>query len=206
MGLFNKNKRKLKKAAVEPDDDGTPSLPEARESAEPFMGSDAHLEQLEEARRSKVQNDALSRPQKQSAFLMTIRATGNVSRSCAAAGISRKTAYRWKANDEGAKEDEGDGFSERWEEAVNAYVDELEREVDRRAFTGDDVPVIYQGEAMTGSDGNALTLKRYSDALASLRLKALRPDKYRERAETHHTGGTENTTRVTFVMPDNGRD
>ena len=205
MGLFNKNKSKLKKAAVEPDD-GTPSLPEAREPEESYQGSEANLEQLKEARVSKVHKDTLSRPQKQAHFLMTLRATGNVSRACAAADISRKSAYRWKANDEGANEGEGDGFSERWEEVVNAYIDELEREVDRRAFTGDDVPVIYQGEAMHDPEGKALTLKRYSDALASLRLKALRPDKYRERAETHHTGGTENTTRVTFVMPDNGRD
>ena len=203
MGLFSKNKD-------EPDD-GTPSLIKARVDEEPYQGSEANLEALARGRETKITNDTRSRPQKQSAFLMNIRATGNVSRSCAADDISRKTAYRWKANDEGANDGEGDGFSERWEEAVNAYTDELETEVDRRAFTGDDVPVIYQGEMRYDVDPKTqertlVTIKKYSDMLALARLKALRPDKYRERAETHHTGGTENVTRVTFVMPDNGRD
>ncbi len=204
MGLFNKKPTKPK-VEHEPD----PPLPDARVDPEPFMGSDAHLEQLEEARRSKAHNDALSRPQKQANFLMCLRKTGNVSRSCAAAGISRKTAYRWKANE--TNDDEETEFSTRWEEVVNAYVDDLETEVDRRAFSGDDVPVVYQGELQydvhpeTG-DRTLITLKRYSDSLASLRLKAMRPDKYRERQEHQHTGGTDNTTRVVYVMPDNGRD
>ncbi len=188
MGLFNKNKK-------------------TKAKAETYHGSDEHLEQLEEARTRANQSETLERPRKQDVFLLCLRKTGNVSRACAAAGISRGTAYRWKANDEGAKEGEGDGFSSRWEEVVAAYVDELETEVDRRAFAGDNVPVIYQGEAMVDpKTQQPLTLKRYSDALASLRLKALRPDKYRERQETHHTGGTENTQRVIFTMPDNGRD
>ncbi len=197
MGLFNKNKKSTKPAV------------DARTDPKPFMGSDAHLEQLEEARRTKAQNDSLSRPQKQSAFLMMLRKTGNVSRSCAAAGISRKTAYRWKANE--TEDDDVTEFSTRWEEVISAYVDDLETEVDRRAFSGDNVPVIYQGEMQYDIDPETgtrtlITLKRYSDALASLRLKALRPDKYRERQEHQHTGGTENTTRVVFTMPDNGRD
>lgn len=207
MGLFNKN-RKPTKPAVEHEPD--PPLPDAREDPEPFMGSEAHLEQLEEARRSKAHNDSLSRPQKQSAFLITLRKTGNVSRSCAAAGISRKTAYRWKANE--TNDDETTEFSLRWDEVVNAYVDDLETEVDRRAFTGDDVPVIYQGELQYDTDletgeRTLITLKRYSDSLATMRLKALRREKYSERTETNLTGGTENTTRVhLFTMPDNGRD
>ena len=204
MGLFNKNKK-----SAEPTVD--PPLPGACIDPERYHGSDANLEQLEEARDSKNQTEALRHPQQQSVFLMCMRKTGNVSRSCAAAGISRATAYRWKANDEGAKDGEGDGFSLRWEEVVSAYVDELETEVDRRAFAGIDVPVIYQGEMQydidpeTG-DRTLITLKRYSDSLASLRLKALRPDKYRERTETAHTGDIATTTRVVFVMPDNGRD
>lgn len=202
MGLFNKNKKPAKSEV-----ERSPPLADAR--TEPYHGSDANLAQLEEARDSKNQNDALSRPQKQSAFLITLRKTGNVSRSCAAAGISRKTAYRWKANE--TNDDDTTEFSTRWEEVVNAYVDDLETETDRRAFTGDDVPVIYQGEMQYDTDPETgertlITLKRYSDALASLRLKALRPDKYRERQEHQHTGGTENTTRVVFTMPDNGRD
>lgn len=208
MGLFNKNKtKKAAKPTVEHEPD--PPLPDARTDPEPYNGSDAHLEQLEEARVNKTHNDSLSRPRKQSAFLMTLRKTGNVSRSCAAAGISRKTAYRWKANE--TDDDDTTEFSTRWEEVVNAYVDDLETEVDRRAFTGDDVPVVYQGELQYDTDPETgaktlITLKRYSDALATFRLKAMRPDKYRERQEHQHTGGTENTTRVIFTMPDNGRD
>ena len=204
MGLFNKN-RKPAKPAVEPD----PPLPDARTDPEPYIGSEENLEALARGRETKINNDTLSRPRKQAAFLMTLRKTGNVSRSCAAAGISRKTAFRWKANE--TDDDDVTEFSTRWEEVMNAYVDDLETETDRRAFTGDDVPVIYQGEMQYDTDPETgertlITLKRYSDALASMRLKALRPDKYRERQEHQHTGGTENTTRVVFTMPDNGRD
>ncbi len=206
MGLFNKNKKA--KPKVEHID---PPLTDARVDPEPYHGSEANLEQLADARDSKNQNDALSRPQKQSAFLITLRKTGNVSRSCAAAGISRKTAYRWKANE--TDDDDVTEFSIRWDEVVNAYVDDLETEVDRRAFTGDDVPVIYQGEMQYDTDlktgeRTLITLKRYSDALASMRLKALRREKYSERTETKLTGGTNNTSRVelVFSMPDNGRD
>lgn len=203
MGLFNKNRKSTKPTG--PD----PLLPDVRTDPERYHGSEANLEQLAEARDSKNQNDSLRRPQQQATFLMTLRKSGNVSRSCAAAGISRKTAYRWKANE--TNDDGTTEFSMRWEEVVNAYVDDLETEVDRRAFSGDDVPVIYQGEMQYDIDSKTgertlITLKRYSDALASLRLKALRPDKYRERQEHQHTGGTENTTRVVFTMPDNGRD
>lgn len=207
MGLFNKNKKQAKPTVEhEPD----PPLPDARVDPEPYIGSEENLEALARGRETKINNDALSRPQKQSAFLITLRKTGNVSRSCAAAGISRKTAYRWKANE--TDDDDVTEFSTRWEEVVNAYVDDLETEVDRRAFSGDDVPVVYQGELQYETDTKTgtrtlITLKRYSDALASLRLKALRPDKYRDRQEHQHTGGTENTTRVhIFSMPDNGRD
>ncbi len=207
MGLFNKNKKAKLKVEHEPD----PPLPDARVDPEPWQGSEANLDALALGRETKIKNDALSRPQKQSAFLITLRKTGNVSRSCAAAGITRKTAYRWKANE--TNDDDVTEFSLRWDEVVNAYVDDLETEVDRRAFTGDDVPVIYQGELQYDTDletgeRTLITLKRYSDSLASMRLKALRREKYSERTETNLTGGTNNTSRVelVFSMPDNGRD
>lgn len=189
MGLFNKNRPK---APAEPP------VSDTRERDEPYLGSEENLRKLEEARASKQQKDTERRPSAMTAFLEGLAIKGNVSQACEHARIARVTAYRWKANDE--------EFSVKWEAVMNAYIDKLEAEVDRRAFDGVDEPVIYKGEKMVDEKGNDLSVKKFSDGLARFRLGALRPDKYRERTETHHTGGTNNTTRVTFVMPDNGRD
>lgn len=228
MGLFNKNKATVVSGcACLPVEHGIGTVSrycdrdDCRNShlrpvePEPYHGSEAHLEQLDEARTSNDHQLAVERANSQGLFLLELRQTGNVSRACSAAGIARVTAYAWKANDEGAKGDEGDGgdgFSAKWNEVHNAYVDGLEQEVDRRAFVGYDQPVVYQGELQYETDGEGnktlVTVKKFSDSLVGLRLKALRPDKYRELRETHHTGGTDSTLtqRVIFTMPDNGRD
>lgn len=100
-------------------------------------------------------------------FLVELEETGNVSRACKAIGISRQAAYKQKAK--------GGKFQELWNEAIDNYVDKLEAEVDRRAFLGNDKPVWHRGEKV-GS------VKEYSDLLAMFRLKALRPEIYRDNA------------------------
>lgn len=70
-------------------------------------------------------------------------------------------------------------FSAAYLEATEDAGDRCEAEVHRRAVEGWDEPV-YQGGKRVG------TIRKYSDRLLELRVKALRPDKYRERIE--HTG------------------
>jgi hypothetical protein len=61
-------------------------------------------------------------------------------------------------------------------------VDTLEAEADRRAAEGTLRPVFYKGEQCG-------EIREYSDTLLIFRLKALRPEKYRERSNVAVSGG-----------------
>jgi len=100
-------------------------------------------------------------------FLDVLRQTGgNVSRACAAISLTRSRAYEWRTADP--------LFAAAWDEAVELGTDELEEEARRRAFSGVDEPVFYQGEVCG-------EVRKYSDTLLIFLLKGRRPDKYRER-------------------------
>ncbi len=101
------------------------------------------------------------------AFLKALAETGSVTAACLAARVSRREAN--------ATADEDPGFAGGWAEAMETYVEALEAEADRRAVAGVDKGVYYQGARID-------TVRDYSDALLVLRLKALKPDKYRDRA------------------------
>ena len=88
-------------------------------------------------------------------------------------GYSRRAVYDRRAADE--------AFRERWDEAVAIAIERLEAEADRRAAEGTLEPVFYQG-------GECGQIRKYSDTLLIFRLKALKPEKYRERAAIEHTG------------------
>ncbi len=64
---------------------------------------------------------------------------------------------------------------------------------DRRGYTGYPDPVFYEGVHVADR-------MRYSDQLLMFRLKALAPEKYRERKQVEVK-----ETPVTVVLPDNGR-
>ena len=86
----------------------------------------------------------------------------------AQAGASANQLARWR-------EQSGE-FCVKEQHARDAIADELEAEAIRRAFKGVRVPV-YQGGLLAGH------VQQYSDQLLTLLLKALRPEKFRERAE-----------------------
>jgi hypothetical protein len=67
-------------------------------------------------------------------------------------------------------------FAARWKEADNLAVERLEAEADRRAVDGTDKPVFYQGQRCG-------EIREYSDTLLIFRLKARRPEVYRERSD-----------------------
>ncbi len=62
-------------------------------------------------------------------FLESLRATPNVKAACAAAGVSRQTAYRTRDGDS--------EFREAWQSALDASVDELEARAFQFALEGD---------------------------------------------------------------------
>jgi hypothetical protein len=67
-------------------------------------------------------------------------------------------------------------FDTRWKEADDMAIERMEAEADRRAVDGTDKPVFYQGERCG-------EVREYSDSLLIFRLKARRPEIYRERFE-----------------------
>lgn len=111
-------------------------------------------------------------------FLEELALRANVSDAAKAAGISRATMYQWRAADE--------EFAKEWDAALDTALDAAEREAWRRAVEGVDEPVI--GRVERDRDDVITYVKKYSDGLLTTILKANRPDKYRERADVHHSG------------------
>lgn len=64
------------------------------------------------------------------AFISTLRETCNVSESCRAANIGRRTAYDWRNDDE--------TFRAAWEDAEEEAADKLEQVARQRAIDGSD--------------------------------------------------------------------
>lgn len=112
------------------------------------------------------------------AFLDIFRRTGNISQSCAAAGIgSRTTIYNWQEHDE--------AFALEYKHAEIEATELLEVEAHRRAVFGvqKDKPIFHQGE-MVG----LVQEREYSDTLLIFLLKARAPHKYRERVDVTTDG------------------
>lgn len=112
-------------------------------------------------------------PEKQEEFLRIIAETANVTRAAAAIGMGRQYMYEIRAEDA--------DFRKLWDEAVEVGTDALEDEATRRAVEGWEEPVFYQGQ-QTG------VVRKYSDTLLIVQLKARRPQKYRENVHTEHAG------------------
>jgi len=106
-------------------------------------------------------------------FLDALAETANVTASAAIAGIHRDTAYDHRNRDE--------EFRAAWESALDQAVDALEAEARRRALDGTRKPVFYRGK-------RAGFVREYSDTLMIFLLKAHRPNKFRERVSTEHSG------------------
>ncbi len=62
-------------------------------------------------------------------FLRALRQTPSVKHACLAAGIDRATAYRHRIED--------DEFAAKWQDAIQASVDELEHKAFQLALEGD---------------------------------------------------------------------
>lgn len=109
------------------------------------------------------------------AFIETLRITGNVRRSCEAAGVSRKVAYQ--------RRNESPAFAKRWDDALEDACDELEEVARSRAKESSDTllmfllkahrPGVYRETVRnehTGADGGAIQIEAadYRVAVAAL--------------------------------------
>lgn len=111
----------------------------------------------------------------QAKFLEKLRETCSVRIACTEAQVVRSVAYEWREKDP--------HFAKLWDIAVEEATDELEREARRRAVEGWEEPVYTRDGAMCG------TIRRYSDKMLELLLKAYRPTKFRDRVQVEHEIG-----------------
>jgi hypothetical protein len=115
------------------------------------------------------------------AFLEALRLRGNISDACRTAGVSKPTVYEWRRDDP--------TFAAAWAEAIETATDALASEAWRRAVEGVEEPIV--GRIGKDQDGVITHVRRYSDSLMALLLRAHRPDVYRERTEVRQTGKIE---------------
>lgn len=106
-------------------------------------------------------------------FITSLRKKGNVSAAAKAAGINRCYAYETKEADK--------DFEKQWNSALEESCDLLEEEARRRAHDGVLEPVFYKGDKIA-------LIRKYSDTLLIVLLKAHRPNKFRENAQIEHVG------------------
>lgn len=110
---------------------------------------------------------------KKRAFLAAYAKVATVRYACKMAKISRTTHYQWMKDDQQYKVAFGD--------AKLDACDNLEEEASRRAMEGCEEVVYYQGEECG-------RIRKYSDVLLIVLMKANMPDKYIERRAIEHSG------------------
>ena len=106
-------------------------------------------------------------------FLAELARVGIVGAACKKAGIGRSTAYKTYKDDP--------AFASAWDLALDDAADSMESEAIRRGTEGVDKPVYQQGVEVG-------TIREYSDTLLIFMLKAVRPEKFRDRSEVKRTG------------------
>jgi hypothetical protein len=128
-----------------------------------------------------VSKKTIKTPERDAKFLAAIAKGATVSDACAIAGYSRPVVYVYRNEDP--------KFAAAWDEANEDAIERMEREADRRAVEGYDKPVFHLGVEVG-------TERKFSDTLLIFRLKAKRPDVYRERAEVAVTVTDEIASRI----------
>ena len=122
------------------------------------------------------------------AFLAELAVDGNRRRAAEVAGVDSATIYRHRAADA--------EFRAAWDAAIDHAGEYLEAEAWRRATEGVEEPLTSAKGLLYHADGTPAVVRKYSDSLMALLLKAARPDKYREmrqhtiaaRVVDEHTG------------------
>ena len=121
----------------------------------------------------------------QGRFLREFARTGSISAACRAAGLARRTVYRWRDADA--------DFRARWENARGRAVERLRDEAMERALVGADRPVWHDGrivDHVADPDRRvlwkllqALQSETYGPRAAELRAKRERDAEFRRRLD-----------------------
>lgn len=112
---------------------------------------------------------------RQESMLAALELTcGNVTQAALLSGVAASTHYHWT--------DTCPEYQERLNLLKRLKVSALEAEADRRAMEGVKRLKFHQGQAIVDPEtGKPYEEREYSDGLLIMRLKALDPEKYRER-------------------------
>lgn len=110
---------------------------------------------------------------KRAKFLAALAKFGFVAKAARFAGVTREAVRLTRKKDE--------SFAAAWDDALAEYTERLEAEADRRAYKGTLRPVFHKGEKCG-------VIREYSDTLLIFRLKALRPEVYKDRSESTVNG------------------
>jgi hypothetical protein len=103
---------------------------------------------------------------RKTAMVHALGKVGNIRGACVLAGVSRQTHYDWFSSDP--------GYALRCEDAIEDFADKLEAEAYRRAVVGEVRPIMYKGKEVA-------SICERSDALLLAALRAVRPEKWRDR-------------------------
>jgi hypothetical protein len=131
------------------------------------------------------------RESQQEAFLIALADTGVIGAAAQFAGVDRSTVYRWRERDP--------KFELLCQIAVDDAADKLESEAIRRAVEGWDEPVFYSGLEVG-------VIRKRSDMLLSLLLKANKPEKYRERIDQTTTATNKTQIQIVSEFPADPKD
>jgi hypothetical protein len=117
--------------------------------------------------------DKIGHPKKR-AFLAAYSNCGVVRLACAASGVAHGSYYGWIKKDP--------RFAAAVSEAKEEFIEHLEVEADRRAVEGVRRLKFHgkTGVVLRDEHGKVYEEREYSDTLLIFRLKALRPEMYRE--------------------------
>lgn len=143
-----------------------------------------------ELHRTGTSRRALSpadRANAQTVFLREFAKRGIVSDAAAAARVTRKTVYNWRANDA--------EFGARFQEASEVSNDAIRKEIWRRAITG------YEEEHIVG--GRMIRVKRFSDQMLRLLAISRMRSEFADRVDVTSNGQSLNFgERISIALAD----
>lgn len=117
------------------------------------------------------------------AFLYTLVRMSYKGKAYAYAGVAPSTVSAWRKNDA--------IFSALEQLAEALHLEALEAEADRRAFEGVLKPVFGKLEGKEAGSGIIGYIREYDSALLQFRMRAIAPEKYRERADKDKGGASQ---------------
>lgn len=121
----------------------------------------------------------------QALFLQSYAQIGVVTAAAKMAGIDRSVHYEWMADVEKYPD-----YKAKFEDAHQQAIDRLEVEAIRRGLSGWEEPVFGRGKDANAGTVQVGTIRRYSDRMLEIMLRARRPADFRERMEvTGKDGG-----------------